>query len=117
MSKPRIEESMENNLKLVPNKSGTYRERDECNEENLDYDELIELHDVKNKMEKDMRELYDNTIGRYINYCDEQQILSQNPDFSKFYDFMISNNEKFRYVLYRINELENPVTKSDMDNN
>ena len=95
MSKPRIvdriEESIENNL----------------NEENLDYDELIELHNVKNKIEKDMRELYENTIARYINYCDEQQILFQNMDFSKFYDFMISNNEKYRYVIYRINELEN----------
>lgn len=78
-------------------------------DENYDYDELMELYEVKKKMEKDMKELWENVVCRYIEHCDEQQILmklSPKYDYDKFYGFMVENNEMYKYVLGRIMELE-----------
>ncbi|MCJ7637674.1 MAG: hypothetical protein MUO21_09325 [Nitrososphaeraceae archaeon] len=76
-------------------------------EVNYDYDELIELYDVSQKIERDIKELWKNTIKRYMKYCEEKQILIQSPDYSKFYDYMVKNNKMYRHVLDRICELEN----------
>ncbi len=79
-------------------------------EVNYDYDELIELYNVKEKMESNMKELWDNVIVNYINYCDESQILkniNSKYDYDKFYGFMVKNNEMYKYVISRIYELEN----------
>lgn len=78
-------------------------------EENFDYNELIELYDVREKMEKDMKELWKNVITRYIELCDERQILgkiSPKYDYDKFYGFMVEHNDMYKYVLGRIIELE-----------
>ena len=80
----------------------------QCKEdENFDYDELIELYNVSNKIEKDIKELWENTILQYLDFCEEREILSQSLTYSKFYDFMVKENKMYRYVLERIYELEN----------
>lgn len=76
-------------------------------EVNYYYDELMELYDVSQKMEEDMRELWENTIDRYMQYCHERQILIMMPDYSKFYEYMVKHNIMYKYVLDRIHELEN----------
>lgn len=83
----------------------------ECEEEeNYDYDELAELYDVQKKMEKHIKELWTNVIARYIDYCSDSQILDQLSsvyDYHIFHGYMVKNNTMYKYVLERINELEN----------
>ncbi len=72
-----------------------------------DYDELIELYNVSQKIEEDIKELWKNILLKYLDHCEERQILSQSLTYSKFYDFMVKENKMYRYVLDRIYELEN----------
>ncbi len=85
-------------------KGDTYKGEEEVN---YYYDELMELYDVAQKMEEDIRELWENTIDRYMQYCQERQILIKMPDYAKFYGYMVKHNVMYRYVLDRIHELEN----------
>ena len=76
------------------------------------YDELIELYEVKKKMEKNMKELWENVICRYVELCNEKQILeelSSKYDYNKFYGFMLKHNDMYKYVLERITELSNEI--------
>ncbi|ARF09448.1 hypothetical protein Indivirus_1_71 [Indivirus ILV1] len=74
---------------------------------NYYYDELIELYDIATKIDEDIKNLWKNTINRYLKYCDERQILTKIPDYPKFYEYMVKNHRMYRYVLNRIYELEN----------
>ena len=91
-----------NDLGWTTNKNETIKE-----DTNFDYDELIELYSVSTKIEKDIKELWENTILRYLDFCEEREILKQDLTYSKFYDFMVKENKMYRYVLERIYELEN----------
>ena len=75
-------------------------------EEDFDYDELIELYDVAKQIELDIKILWKNTVGKYLRYCEEREILTQSPDYVKFYDYMLKHNTMYKYVLDRIYELE-----------
>lgn len=87
------------------------KRRDRQEEEDYDYDniELMELYDVQKQIENDIRLLWDNVLVRYIEYCNESQILNElsSSDYTNFFEYMIKNNTKYKYVLNRINELEN----------
>lgn len=71
-------------------------------------DELAELYEIREKMENDIRQLWDNVIVPYLNdyrYNDILKYLTTN-DYHKFYEYMIDNNKNFNYVCKRIYELE-----------
>lgn len=84
----------------------------DINEEDVNYehDELIELYDVEKKMDENIKELWDNVVVKYIEFCDDSQIiewLSSEHDYYKFRVYMIKNNIMYGRVLDRIYELEN----------
>jgi hypothetical protein len=81
----------------------------ENEEENYDYDELEELYQVQRAIEKDIKILWKEVIAKYVEFCDQSQVLgnlSPLHDYHKFYEYMIQNNEKYKYILSRIRELE-----------
>ncbi|ARF11332.1 hypothetical protein Klosneuvirus_1_189 [Klosneuvirus KNV1] len=72
-------------------------------------DELAELYDIREKMENDIRGLWESVIVPYLNdyrYNDILNNLTVN-DYHKFYEYMIDNNEMSSYIYERIYELEN----------
>lgn len=72
-------------------------------------DELAELYSIREKMENDIKGLWESVIVPYLNdfrYNDILNKLTEN-DYHKFYEYMINNNENISYVCGRINDLEN----------
>ena len=62
------------------------------------------------KIEKHIKELWKNVIVRYVDYCNDGQILnklSSQYDYYKFHSYMLKYNRMYRHVLDRIKELEN----------
>ena len=81
-------------------------------EEEADYDqdELIELYNVRKSIEKNIKQLWTEVIAKYIEFCDESQILgdlSPEQGYDKFYAYMVRHNSMYSYVRNRIHELEN----------
>lgn len=81
------------------------------NEETNDFkpeDELAELYNVREKMEDDMKGLWDGIIIPYLNdYRHDNILCNLAPnDYHKFYEYMIYNNENIEYVYDRIHDLE-----------
>jgi len=72
-------------------------------------DELAELYNIREKMENDIRGLWESVIVPYLNDYRCNDILNNLTvnDYHKFYEYMINNNENFGFVCERIYELEN----------
>ena len=69
--------------------------------------ELIELETIREKMEEDIKELWDNVIVSYLNNYRDRQILDKLTiyDYNKFYKWMLYNNNYYQYVCERIRYL------------
>ena len=73
-------------------------------EEDEDYnqDELIELNNVRKSIEKNIKQLWTEVIAKYIEFCDESQILgdlSPEQSYDKFYAYMIRHNSMYSNVI------------------
>jgi len=90
-----------------------YNEDDNINDISI-IDEIIELENLQDKIESDIKKLWKIVIVPYINnncYIKILDKLNEN-DCYKFYKFMLENNDLYKYTLLRIHELKN-----SMDNN
>lgn len=76
-------------------------------------DELDELILIREKMENDIRRMWENVIVPQLNNVSGNYILGKLTvnDYHKFYEFMISNNDNFNYVCRRTYFLENKFNK------
>lgn len=70
--------------------------------------ELEELQQTFDNMELHIRRLWDNVMVPYLENDVEKQILFglTSNDYPKFYNYMLSNNEIFSYVVNRITYLQ-----------
>lgn len=70
-------------------------------------EELIELEKIREKMEENIRELWDNVIVCYLDNYRDRQILNRLTinDYDKFYKWMLYNNNHYQYVCDRIQYL------------
>ncbi|QKF94027.1 hypothetical protein QKU48_gp0569 [Fadolivirus algeromassiliense] len=77
--------------------------------ESIEESELEHLYETLNKMDRDIRSLWDNVMIPYINNYTTKQILTKlnENDYYKFHEYMVKNNDIYGYVLFRINELTN----------
>lgn len=72
---------------------------EEIEEENYDIAcEIYEAENMLRRMERDVRELWDNVIVPYKSDICRSQILDKldEYDYVKFYDFMITKNRAYR---------------------
>lgn len=65
-----------------------------CNSTNI-MEQINELEKIQNKIEKDIRSIWEDIINPYINNKYKQQVLDclTENDYHKFYNFMIMNNK------------------------
>lgn len=62
--------------------------------------ELENLERISNKMNEDIRNLWDNVVVPYLRNDDQKQILGKlnEHEYIKFYKFMVENSDFCKYV-------------------
>lgn len=80
-------------------------------------DELERYITILDKMEHNIRNLWDDVIVPYLENYNERQILDQLDinDYDKFYNYMTSNNEVYKHVLHMIEYLQDLPNLCDSD--
>lgn len=89
----------------------TYYQTDDFHMIYIEPNEIYDLERAIEKMENDMRELWDNVMMQYINNVEQKQILAQirDGDFEKFRDYMFKNNEIYSYACNRLANLRSNI--------
>lgn len=74
----------------------------------FEYNELEEIEYKINKIEKEIKELWDNVMVPYLNNYNRQILinLTEN-DYIKFYEFIIKNNSDIKSLYNRYYDLIN----------
>lgn len=87
-----------------------YNVKDENNDAMIQdkYDEIYNLEVIQEKMENDIKELWNNVILPYLESTTQKKILNKlnSFDYDKFYKFMIGNNNSYNLVNDRLKQLK-----------
>lgn len=66
-----------------------------------------ELEEIRDKMEKDIKYLWENVMVLYLQNLNKRQVLDliNETDYHKFYKFMINNNKAYNEIQEQLNNL------------
>lgn len=77
-------------------------------------DELNDLEEIKNKMEIDIKSLWEIIVVPYFNNINNSHFLNglRTNHFDRFYNFFLENNPDCIYVLDRIQYINHLISKN-----